>query len=592
MTDYKRTHTCGELRAENAGETVTLTGWAATWRDHGGCIFIDLRDRYGRTQLVFRPDINEEAYKTAKQISKESSVAARGKVVDRGTNRNKKIPTGDIEVEVTEIAVLSASDTPPFEIADETNANEELRLTWRFLDLRRKPLQDALIKRHKACLAARNYLDENGFLEIETPFLTRSTPEGARDFLVPSRIEKGSFYALPQSPQIFKQLFMVAGLDRYFQIVRCFRDEDLRNDRQPEFTQIDIELSFADETIIQTLVEGLLKRIWKEVRGVDIPTPFEHIMYDDAMLKYGADAPDMRFGLLIHDVTDILRGAEFGVTKSAIEAGGVTRAIVVEGTDLSRKQLDELAEFVKAKENGGLSGLLYMKVAPDGAISGPLSKALTDEDRKNKLFMALSLKPGAIVLLGAGETDKVRMAMGKLRKKLGASMGLAKPDHYKFVWVDEFPLFELTDEGKPTSAHHPFTAPKPEDVHLLETNPIAVKARAYDVVLNGSEIGGGSVRIHDSGLQSKIFETLGLTKDEAQEKFGHLLNAFRFGPPPHAGLALGLDRLVMLLVGAESLRDVIAYPKTTRGACLMTGAPSTVDAKQLEELGVAVMKKE
>ncbi len=589
--DYVRTHNCGELRLADAGKEVLLTGWASTWRDHGGRIFIDLRDRWGKTQLVFGPDISPQAYETARQIKRESVLAVRGIVADRGENRNNKIPTGEIEIEVNEVEVLSTSEALPFEIVDEPKASEELKLRYRFLDLRRSPMQQNLIARHRAAMTVRRFLDSEGFLELETPMLTRSTPEGARDFLVPARIDKGKFYALPQSPQLFKQLFMVSGFDRYFQIVKCFRDEDLRIDRQPEFTQIDIEMSFATEARIQDLIERMLATMWSEVAGKNIELPIRKMSFDEAMLKYGTDAPDLRFGLEIADLTELFEGSDFRIIATALERGAVVRAIrVPDGSRLSRKQIDALTTFVQARENGELGGLLWMKLA-DGKNSGPLSKALAEPARLDAVLSALGAQNGDLILCAADDQPKVEMALGRLRKHLAAELGLIDPERLEFVWIEDFPLFEWSEEEERlVSRHHPFTSPKVEDLHLLDSEPSKVRARAYDIVLNGYEIGGGSIRIHDANLQRKIFGLLGLGKEEAEEKFGFLLNAFKFGVPPHGGIAMGFDRMVMLLTGAPSIREVIAFPKTTRGACLLTGAPSEVDEAQLAELGISVQR--
>ena len=593
ISNLKRTHNCGELRLEHAGQQIILNGWAATWRDHGGVIFIDLRDRHGRTQLTFNSDVAPEAYNTARDIKRESVLAIKGTVNDRGENRNDRIPTGAIEVVVSEVKILSVSEALPFELVDEPKASEELRLRNRVLDLRRSYLQDILIARSKANQVVRTYFTDNDFLELETPILTKATPEGARDFLVPSRISHGGFYALPQSPQLFKQMFMVAGFERYFQITKCFRDEDLRHDRQPEFTQIDVEMSFVDEEDVMATAEGMLVRMWKEIKGVDIPTPFPRMSFDESIAKYGTDAPDLRFGMPIIDMGEVFANTEFRVISGALEAGGLVRGLVVEGgASLSRKQIDALTNFVKAPENGGAGGLLWCKVNDEGALSGPLSKAATEGPVKDAFMELTGAKPGDLVVAVAAQESVVLMSLNKLRLKLGNDLGLINPDDLNFVWIVDFPMFEWDHENnRAVARHHPFTSPKEVDMDKLDSDPLKVYARAYDVVLNGSEIGGGSVRIHNSQVQRRVFKALGIEEAEAEEKFGFLLNAFRFGPPPHAGIAFGMDRICMIMTGTHSIRDVIPFPKTTKAACLMTEAPSGVDARQLEELHISVVPK-
>jgi len=586
-----RTHTCGALRLAHAGSEVTLNGWAATWRDHGGLIFIDLRDRYGRCQLTFSPEVSAQAYEQARNLRRESVIAVRGRVADRGANRNPNLPTGDIEVMVSEIEVLGPSQPLPFEIMDDPKASEELRLHHRVLDLRRDVLKDKLILRHRVIQAVRRFLDSRDFLELETPVLTRSTPEGARDFLVPSRINPGQFYALPQSPQLFKQLFMVAGYDRYFQVVRCFRDEDLRHDRQLEFTQIDLELSFVREEDIIALVEQMIVCMWKEALGIDLTPPFPRMTFATAVTRYGTDAPDTRFGMLIEDFAPHFAGTDFRIVADALEQGKAVKGLVVTGgASFSRKQLDGLAAFIAARENGGAQGLLWGKVGDDGLISGPLGKVLSGDNQADFLA-AFKVNHGDLILAVADRPETVQASLCKLRLKLGDELGLRKDGDLSFVWVVDFPLLEFSaEEQRWVARHHPFTSPRPEDVDLLEKDPEAVLARAYDIVLNGSEIGGGSIRIHDQELQRRAFAAMGIGEEEAQNKFGFLLSALRFGAPPHGGLAMGLDRIIMIMTGAHSIRDVIAFPKTTRGACLMTEAPSPVDDRQLAELGIAVIR--
>ncbi len=590
--EIKRTHHCNALDTTSIGQTVVLYGWVATRRDHGGVMFVDLRDREGITQLVFNPQNNEKIHELAKDLRSEFVLGIQGKVQARPSGmENTKLKTGGIEVIVEDFEVFNSSKTPPFMIEDNLDVNEDLRLKYRYLDLRRPTMQQKLKIRHRAMQATRRYLDTQGFLEIETPFLAKSTPEGARDYLVPARIYPGKFFALPQSPQLFKQLLMVAGMERYFQIVRCFRDEDLRADRQPEFTQIDLEMSFiSQEDILQTM-EGLVALIWKESMGVSLSLPFPRMSYDEAMDRYGLDAPDTRFGLELNDLTSIFSNSAFKVFKSAVESGGVVKAIKIPAEnlkqkDLSRKDLDDLTDFVKIY---GAKGLAWIRIE-EGNWQSPIVKFFSEEEKK-ALSEKLNLTPGDVVLFGADKKNIVHPALGNLREHLGAKLGLIDSTKLNFVWVVDFPMFEYDEtEKRFVAIHHPFTSPKPTDLALLETDPLKARANAYDLVLNGHEIGGGSIRIHSTEIQSKVFKLLGIAEEEAREKFGFLLDALSFGAPPHGGIAFGLDRIVMLLTGTDSIRDVIAFPKTQKAVCPMTEAPSEVSARQLLELGIKVQK--
>lgn len=583
---WKRTHTCGALRADNADQTVTLNGWVDTHRDFGAFRFITLRDRHGVTQLKFDPS-DPALFEASDALRPEWVISVTGLVRDRGDNKNDKMATGAIEVEVQALKVLSRAEVPKFPIRDEVDAAEELRLQYRFLDLRRRPLQDNIVTRAKVSHIVRSFLHDEDFLDLETPILTKSTPEGARDYLVPSRVHPGEFYALPQSPQLFKQLYMVAGFDRYFQICRCFRDEDLRADRQPEFTQIDMEMSFIDAEDIMDVSERMIARIWREIHGVELSLPLPRLSYAEAMLRFGVDNPDLRYGLEIQDISELVAHSDFGVFSGAVADGGVVRAIAVPGAEFSRKQIDGYTEIAK---RGGLKGLAWAKVTADG-WTGPIAKFF-DADAQGAITKALGVGPGSTLLFGADKATVVAPSLGQLRRALGADLGLNKKGAWKFTWITEFPLLEYDDEaGRWFSVHHPFTAPREEDIALMETDPGAVRAQAYDLVLNGNELGGGSIRIHDQDMQTTVFQALGIDKEEAQERFGFLLKALSHGAPPHGGLAFGLDRIIMLLTGADSLRDVIAYPKTASASCLMTDAPSPVDDDQLTELHIRTAVK-
>jgi aspartyl-tRNA synthetase len=592
LVDLKRTHHLGELRASHIGSDVVLMGWVATRRDHGGRVFIDLRDRHGITQVVFGPDMNAEAHALAGELRAEFCIAVAGRVISRGGNVNPKLATGEVEVEALRLEIFSRSETPPFEISDDTEAGEPVRLKHRYLDLRRPALQKNFIVRSQLYRAARDYLHSNGFLEIETPFMVKYTPGGARNFLVPSRLNPGHFYALAESPQIFKQLFMVAGFDRYFQIVRCFRDEDLRLDRQPEFTQIDVEMSFISEEDVYRIVEGLVTRIWSDVLGIALEAPFGRLSYEEAMARYGVDKPDLRFGLELTDLTSLLTplgGGGVPLFATALEQKGIIKALRVPAKDagqLSRTEADKLEEFVKGF---GARGLARCRVGESGEwTQTPLSKSITPEARA-AINQALGAGAGDYVFFQFGRPKLVNAVLGGLRLHLGHKLGLVDKSQWRFTWVTQFPMFEH-DEEKQTlaAAHHPFTSPRLEDVPLLEGDPASVKARAYDLVLNGVELAGGSIRIFQREVQQKVFAALGLSEADFRAKFGFLLDAFKFGPPPHGGIAFGLDRLAMLLTGADSLRDVIAFPKTQKGTDLMTDAPTAVSDAQLDELYIGL----
>jgi len=584
-----RTATCGGLSIRNLNETVTLAGWVNTRRDHGNLIFVDLRDRWGITQIVFSSDKDGALHHKAEELRSEMVIKITGVVNQRpaGTE-NKKIPTGEIDVSVDCLEILNTCPTPPFEIGGESYVNEELRLTYRFLDLRRKDMVEGLTTRYRITKIVRDYLDQQEFLEIETPYLTRSTPEGARDFLVPSRLTQGAFYALPQSPQLFKQLLMVAGYDRYFQLARCFRDEDLRSDRQPEHTQIDMEMSFVDENDVMGTVEGMIADVADKVLGRKLERPFRRMPYEEAMSRYGSDKPDLRFGMELRDLTPIFDGANFKIFNEVIAAKGRIRGISFTppaGTEFSRKNFDDLTEWLK---NYGAKGLAWFKVKSASEVESPIAKFF-DADRLGRVIETLSAKTGDIIFMVASDPTISAVALGALRCKLAADYKQIREEAFEIFWVVDFPLFEWNEEDKRFQAlHHPFTAPKDSDKALLDTDPGKIKAKAYDLVLNGTEIGGGSIRIHDTATQQKVFSVLQITPEEQQNKFGFLLKALSYGAPPHGGLAIGLDRLTTLLLKRESIRDVIAFPKTQKGTCLMTEAPSSVDAKQLKELGIQI----
>lgn len=586
---FKRTHTCGELTAAHLGEEVVLNGWVGPRRDLGGLIFIDLRDRYGITQVVFT-ETDEELHKKAEQLRAEYVVCVKGKVIPRGEeNINSNLITGEIEIEATSLVIYSEAETPPFEIKDGIPTNEETRLRYRYLDLRRPEIQQKLMLRSKVYQVIRSYYQDHEFVEVETPVLMKSTPEGARDYLVPSRVNEGKFFALPQSPQTYKQLLMVSGFDRYFQIVKCFRDEDLRADRQPEFTQIDVEMSFVNEDDVYTHHEGLMKRLFKETIGEDIKTPFPRITYEEAMNTYGSDKPDTRFGLEFVDFSEIVRDAEFKVFSGTVQNGGGVVGITVPGQgEIGRGAIDRLTDRVKKETGAG--GLIYIKMQEDGPLCS-VAKFLTG-DIVTKMVDASGAETGDLVLILAGPKPAVLEQLGQLRLMMGKEHGLIDESVYNFLWVTEFPLLEWDEETHRFHAmHHPFTSPKEEDIDLIDNEPAKVKARAYDLVLNGSEIGGGSIRIHNRDVQQRMFELLGIDEKEAEEKFGFLLSAFKYGAPPHGGIALGLDRIVMLLTGAQSLRDVIAFPKNQKAQSLMDNSPDVVDKTQLDELHISLKKK-
>ena len=589
LQGLKRTMYCGEPREEHIGKTITLMGWVQRNRKLGGLEFIDLRDRTGIMQVVFGEEINVEAFEKAKAVRPEYCIAVTGEVIKR-ESPNESMPTGMVELKCTSLKVLSESDTPPIYIKEGLDASEQIRLKHRYLDLRRPDMQNIFFIRNKTTKALRDFLVDNGFLEVETPILTKSTPEGARDYLVPSRNYPGMFYALPQSPQIFKQLLMVSGFDRYFQIAKCFRDEDLRANRQPEFTQVDMELSFVEEDDVMELNERLIKHVFKEVVGYDVQLPIKRMTFKDAMEKYGSDKPDLRFGMEITDLTEVVKDVDFMVFKNALEIGGSVRALCLKGgASMGRKDLDRLGEFVKTYK---AKGLAYIQLKEEG-IKSPISKFLSEDDMNN-VIAKMGAETGDAILIVADKNSVVFQSLGALRLELAKKFDLIKDkNEFNFTWITEFPLFEYNeDEDRYQACHHPFTAPMDEDLDLIETDPGNVRSKAYDLVLNGEELGGGSIRIHNMALQERMFKALGFTTESAWERFGFLLEAFKFGPPPHGGLAFGLDRMIMFLAGTENIKDVIAFPKNQNAYCYLSEAPNIVDAKQLEELGIDINVKE
>ena len=591
MKGLKRSHRCTEVSAEQIGEKVTLMGWVQKSRNKGGIIFVDLRDRSGIIQLIFENgSIDEEGFEKAARLRSEFVIAVTGTVERRSGAVNENLKTGDIEIRVDSLRILSESETPPFPIEEESKTKEELRLKYRYLDLRRPDIQRNLMLRSKVAMLTRTFLEKEGFLEIETPMLTKSTPEGARDYLVPSRIHPGHFYALPQSPQLFKQLLMCSGYDRYIQIVKCFRDEDLRADRQPEFTQIDMELAFVDVDDVIDVNERLLAYLFKEALGVEVPLPIQRMTWQEAMDRFGSDKPDLRFDMELQDVSEVVKDCGFGVFTGALAAGGSVRGINAKGQgSMPRKKIDKLVDFVK---DYGAKGLAYLSVQEDGSYKSSFAKFMTQEEL-DALVKAMDGKPGDLLLFAADKNKVVWDSLGALRLELARQMDLLDKNEYRFVWITEFPLLEWSeDQQRYTAMHHPFTMPMDEDIPLLDTDPGAVRAKAYDIVLNGTELGGGSVRIHQNDIQEKMFEMLGFTKEEAQERFGFLLTAFKYGVPPHAGLAYGLDRMIMLMAKEDSIRDVIAFPKVKDASCLMSEAPSEVSEAQLEELELEISHKE
>ena len=591
MAGLKRTHRCTEVTAAQIGENVTVMGWVQKSRNKGGIIFVDLRDRSGILQLIFEEnDCGAENFAKAEKLRSEFVVAVEGRVEARSGAVNENLATGAIEIRANSLRILAESETPPFPIEEKSKTKEELRLEYRFLDLRRPDIQHNLITRSRVATLTRAFLAEEGFLEIETPTLIKSTPEGARDYLVPSRVHPGSFYALPQSPQLFKQLLMVSGYDRYFQLARCYRDEDLRADRQPEFTQIDMELSFVDVDDVLDVNERLLQKLFKEICGYELQLPIQRMTWREAMDRFGSDKPDLRFGMELKNVSEVVKDCEFVVFKGALENGGSVRGINAEGQGhMPRKKIDALVEYAKGF---GAKGLAYIAINEDGTFKSSFAKFMKEEEMA-ALIAAMDGKAGDLLLFAADKDKVVFDVLGNLRLELARQLDLLKKDDFKFLWVTEFPLLEYSEEeDRYVAMHHPFTMPMEEDLQYLDSDPGCVRAKAYDIVLNGVEMGGGSVRIHQADIQSKMFEVLGFTPERAQEQFGFLLKAFKYGVPPHAGLAYGLDRMVMLMVGADSIRDVIAFPKVKDASCLMTEAPAPVDGKQLEELGIQVAEEE
>ena len=591
MRGMKRTCRCAELSEKNIGEEVTMMGWVQKQRNKGGIIFVDMRDRSGILQVIFEDgEINKADFAKAEKLRSEFVIAVKGKVTARSGAVNENLATGAIELRAEELRVLSESDTPPFPIEADSKTKEELRLKYRYLDLRRPDLQKNLIMRSKVATLIRQFLADEGFLEIETPMLTKSTPEGARDYLVPSRVHPGTFYALPQSPQLFKQLLMCSGYDRYFQLARCFRDEDLRADRQPEFTQVDMELSFVDEDDVMDVNERLLQKLFKEILDVDIELPIQRMTWQEAMDRFGSDKPDLRFGMELKDVSEVVKGCGFGVFTGALENGGSVRGINAKGQGgMPRKKIDALVKFAK---DFGAKGLAYLAINEDGTYKSSFAKFMTDDELK-ALVDAMEGEPGDLLLFAADKNKIVWDVLGNLRLEIAKNLDLLDKNVYKFLWVTEFPEFEYSEEqGRYLAMHHPFTMPFEDDIQYLESNPEKVRARAYDIVLNGTEIGGGSIRIHQDDVQEKMLCALGFTDEKAHEQFGFLLDAFKYGVPPHAGLAYGLDRLVMIMAHEDSIRDVIAFPKIKDASCLMTDAPNVVDDKQLEELSLEIAKSE
>ena len=590
LGDWKRSHDCGSLRRGDAGKEALLMGWVNSRRDLGNLIFIDLRDRGGITQIVFDPQMNEEAHNKAHILRNEWVVAVRGKVSPRLEGQeNPDMSTGMIELQVTELKILNKTDVPPFQVDGAVDASETLRLKYRYLELRRNKTFQNFKRRHLIAACIRKYLDGNGFIEVETPFLTKSTPEGARDYLVPSRVNKGMFYALPQSPQLFKQLLMVAGFDKYYQIVRCFRDEDLRADRQPEFTQVDLEMSFTDEEGVMNIFEGMMKTLFKEIMGKDISTPIPRLEYREAMNRFGTDKPDMRFGVELREITDLVADSDFMVFKNTIKDGGVVKAVRVEkGANFTRKILDELSQSVM---KWGAKGLSWIKVTDDGWQSS-MSKFIGDKE-KEAINKRMGAATGDLILIISDRPEIANRVLGMLRQDVARRLDVIDKDEYAFLWVTRFPLLEYNEtEQRLDSVHHPFTSPLEEDIHLLKDDPEKVRAKSYDLVLNGVELGSGSIRIHNISMQEEIFNILGISKEEADRRFGFFLEALRYGAPPHGGMALGFDRLVAVMSGVDSLRDVIAFPKTTSATCLLTDAPARVDDAQLRELSIQLIEKD
>ncbi len=590
MKEWKRTHYCGELSLKEAGKTVTVTGWVKSKRDHGGVTFVDLRDRTGIIQIVFNPQTDANLHSLAQTLKDEWVIAIRGKIAERSPETvNPNIKTGRIELIAQDMKILNTCALLPFPLEDDIHVDELLRMKYRFLDLRRPKMQENIIFRHKVTAATRSYLNSKGFIEIETPYLTKSTPEGARDFLVPSRLNPGNFYALPQSPQLLKQTLMVAGYDKYYQIAKCFRDEDFRADRQPEFTQIDLEMSFVSEEDVMEITEGILSAIFKETMGIELEVPFTRISYEEALKRYGTDRPDIRFGLELVDITEVFKQTGFKVFKAAVDTGGIIKALNLKGkgNNLSRKDIDNLTEKAKSL---GAKGLAWIRVEGNDWQS-PITKFFTDEE-KEAIRSRLNIEDGDIIFFGADKKDIVNAVLSNLRLELGKQFQFINENEYRFLWIVDFPLVEFNEqENRYEALHHPFTSPREEDIEFLETNPEKVRSRAYDIVLNGIEIGGGSIRIHKKDIQKRVFNLIGLNEQEAQDKFGFLMNALDFGAPPHGGIALGLDRITMILRKENSIRDVIAFPKTQKGVCPFTGAPSAIPNDKLFELGIKLDSK-